>query len=433
MMNVKPIWPTVKLGSLASFRNGLNYSKANFGNGLKVINVRDFGDRSTPAYDSLEEINPNGIFREESLLQKNDILFVRSNGNRELIGRSMMLKENLPFPVSHSAFTIRARFESTQALPEFFSYVFKTPLIRSVLSTQGNGANISNLNQDILNRLEVPLPSLKIQQRISYILSAYDDLIENNTRRIAILEEMARRIYEEWFVRFRFPGYEQVKMVESELGLIPEGWQLLRMGDYCYVTDYVANGSFAALKENVTYCDKPNYAVLVRTKDYGAAWGGSFVYVTEESYRFLKKSTLSTGDIVIGNVGNAGMTFRVPDLGQPMTLGPNAITVRPESNKSYVYEYLCSNTGQHLIKGITSGAAQPKFNKTEFRKLFLPLPPEELLARYKKVADPLWQLKEHLRKKTTNLRATRDLLLPKLISGELDVSTLPEPEEVITE
>lgn len=325
--------------------------------------------------------------------------------------------------------TVLVRPNMTKVNPAYLCYFLLGDYAQGLFHGSSIGATVPHLNMKDIRGMPMPeLPSLVTQRRIASILSAFDDLLENNTRRIAILEEMARRIYEEWFVHFRFPGHEQVRMVESELGLIPEGWKVSRMSEYCDVTDYVANGSFASLKENVTYRDAPDHAILVRTKDFGSGWGGNFVYVDEASYRFLKKSFLEAGDIVVGNVGNAGMTFRVPDLGQPMTLGPNAITVRPKSSTTYVYQYLCNDIGQHLMRGIVSGAAQPKFNKTEFRKLFLPLPSAELLEKYERIGSRLWLFGETLRKKNANLRTTRDLLLPKLISGELDVSHLPEPE-----
>ena len=107
---------------------------------------------------------------------------------------------------------------------KFLYYLLRPQLER--LQTLSTGAATKFLTLTILKSIEVSIPEIETQHRIASILSAYDDLIENNTRRIAILEEMARRIYEEWFVRFRFPGHEQVKMVESELGLIPDGWKV---------------------------------------------------------------------------------------------------------------------------------------------------------------------------------------------------------------
>ena len=102
--------------------------------------------------------------------------------------------------------------------------LFNTRHVRQQIRATASGAKVRHTSPSRIGEVKAPIPSVDVQRRIASILSAYDDLIENNTRRIAILEEMARRIYEEWFVRFRFPGHEQVKMVESELGLIPDGW-----------------------------------------------------------------------------------------------------------------------------------------------------------------------------------------------------------------
>src|SRR2546423_1289053 len=121
----KPIWNTVPLGTLAEFRNGVNFTKTSFGRGMKVINVKDFQDRFEPSYEELGEINPKGVVRENDLLKEGDIVFVRSNGNRQLIGRSLLIKD-APEPVTHSAFTIRARFQSRQAFPLFYAYALRS-------------------------------------------------------------------------------------------------------------------------------------------------------------------------------------------------------------------------------------------------------------------------------------------------------------------
>ena len=152
-------------------------------------------------------------------------------------------------------------------------------------------------------------------------------------------------------------------------------WPIERLGDFAFVTDFVANGSFASLKENVRYSDTPDYAILVRLVDHNSGWHGPSIYVNEAAYRFLKKSKLEPGDIVIANVGaNAGTVFLAPDIGFPMTLGPNSIAVRPEGNNRFFYYYFASEVGQNKLKSIISGSAQPKFNKTDFRNLYIPRP-----------------------------------------------------------
>lgn len=157
-------------------------------------------------------------------------------------------------------------------------------------------------------------------------------------------------------------------------------WAFECISEVANVTDYVANGSFEALRNNVKYRSTPDYAVLVRLVDHNAGWCGDFVYVDKASYDFLRKSALAPGDIVIANVGaNAGTVFRVPDLGRSMTLGPNAVLIRPKDEntlrRDFLYYYLVSNVGQESLRSILSGSAQPKFNKTDLRRLSVPVPP----------------------------------------------------------
>jgi type I restriction enzyme, S subunit len=152
-------------------------------------------------------------------------------------------------------------------------------------------------------------------------------------------------------------------------------WPLAPVKELADVTDFVANGSFASLRENVEYLDAPGHAVLIRLVDFKSHWSAPFVYVDEAAFRFLRKSRLEAGDIVISNVGaNAGTVFTVPRLGIPMTLGPNAICVKPVGNKQFFYYYFSSPQGQAQLRSIISGSAQPKFNKTDFRRLMIPNP-----------------------------------------------------------
>ncbi|MRG83439.1 restriction endonuclease subunit S [Limosilactobacillus reuteri] len=148
-----------------------------------------------------------------------------------------------------------------------------------------------------------------------------------------------------------------------------------KIGDICSViTDYVANGSFSSLKQNVEY-QQHGYAAVIRLKDYRNNFNGPFEYVSKRSYEFLKKTKLMGGEIIISNVGaNIGTVFKVPNLKCGMTLGPNSIMIKTKYVDDYYYYLLKSNYGQSLINSIVSGSAQPKFNKTDFKKLEVPVP-----------------------------------------------------------
>ena len=158
-------------------------------------------------------------------------------------------------------------------------------------------------------------------------------------------------------------------------------FELVKLGEIVIVTDYVANGSFASLKQNVQYLNEKDYAILVRLKDYSSGWNGNYIYVNKKAYNFLEKSKLEVGDVVMCNVGSVGICFKVPDLGQPMTLASNSILIKPSTNRlnnNFMFYIFQSTDFQNLIKNITSSLAQPKFNKTEFKNLKIPLPPLEI-------------------------------------------------------
>ena len=152
-----------------------------------------------------------------------------------------------------------------------------------------------------------------------------------------------------------------------------------KFGELASITSYTSNGSFAGLRENVTYYDSPNFAILVRLVDRNNDWNASFVYVDEHSYNYLKKSSLDPDDLILSNIGvNLGTVFRVPDLKQPMTLGPNSFVLKADKKlQDFLYYYLISPIGKHKIQSIVSGSAQPKFNTTDLKNLEIELPIEE--------------------------------------------------------
>lgn len=236
------------------------------------------------------------------------------------------------------------------------------------------------------------------------------------------LEQQAVLLFKKWFIEFNNTSRS---MIETRFGLIPDSFKLLKNGELpLVVTDYVANGSFASLKANVTLYQEPNYAYFIRNTDLKS---GTFeVFVDEHSYNFLSKSTLYGGEIIISNVGDVGSVFLCPKLDKPMTLGNNIIMLRPEQEnlRYYLYIWFKWLYGQSLIQGIKGGSAQPKFNKTDFKNLPIFLPPDKLLKQFHQIVKPMFELIDKNSTENQALTITRDALLPKLMSGELDVSNI---------
>lgn len=265
------------------------------------------------------------------------------------------------------------------------------------LNRYAGGSAQPLVTQTVLKGVQAKVSDIETQRRIASILSAYDDLIENNTRRSAILEEMARRIYEEWFVHFRFPGHEQVKMVESELGLIPEGWSLRKLGEVVEL----AYGK--ALKAED------------RKQGIFPVYGSSGVVGSHD------EPLVDGPGIIIGRKGNVGSVHWCETPFFPID---TVYFVRTSIPLYYVFFNL---KRQHFIN---NDAAVPGLNRNQAYSLPFLVPSEEVLGQFVKHCLSIFKQLRILAATNANLRTTRDLLLPKLISGELDVSNLPNPKEV---
>ena len=281
------------------------------------------------------------------------------------------------------------------------------------------------LSQSNLKSIRLPLPPFPIQRKIAAVLSAYDDLIENNTRRIKILEEMASAIYREWFVEFRFPGHEEVEMVESELGLIPQGWEVKQLGeivaeiiDYRGKTpkklggDWAESGIMALSAMNVKQGRLVN---LEKAK-----------FISEELYKIWMKSEIAKNDILMTSEAPLGEIYYLTEK-KKICLSQRLFCIRanPKIIKSSIMFYaIGSPVIQGQLQANATGTTVLGIRQAALRKISVIIPPLRLQSKAESVLGTLITTKELLEKKNTNLRQTRDLLLRKLISGEIDVSEL---------
>lgn len=297
--------------------------------------------------------------------------------------------------------------------PDYLFYYFATRRDELLSIGSAGGVRTPIISKSSFEALEIRLPAKDVQRRIASILSAYDDLIENNTRRIAILEEMAKRIYEEWFVHFRFPGHESVRMVESKLGLVPEGWSIRRLGELI---------SFQKGRKP-SQTSKLPHASHVPILLIDALRGGPLEYAMPEKLLLVSESdTIMVMDgsgsceVFVGHEGGIGST-----LGR----------YRTENEDIGAFQlYLLFSTRRDEIRAKNIGAAIPHANKDFINSIEMVVPACDINRKFENLVAPMFALRKVLRIKNANLRATRDVLLPKLISGELDVSSVPEPEDV---
>ncbi|MBY3393569.1 restriction endonuclease subunit S [Rhizobium laguerreae] len=275
----------------------------------------------------------------------------------------------------------------------FLLYSLLGPELQAQIRATGSGSTVEHMRVPDAERLRIPLPDISTQQRIGTILASYDELFLNNQRRIAILEDMARRLFDEWFARCRYPGHEAVPLVETELGMVPEGWAPTRLGSLLTLS----------------------YGKALKADQRRAGpvpVFGSSGMVGEHDQHLVQGP-----GIIVGRKGNVGSVHWSSQDFYPID---TVFFVETNIPLRWVYQLLKRQTF------LNSDAAVPGLNREQAYAMKVVRPHAEPIGRYSQLVEPLFQQVELLTIQNTHLRTARDLLLPKLISGEIDVSTAEE-------
>jgi type I restriction enzyme, S subunit len=397
MKRDKKDWQLTRLGELISIKHGWPFRSQHFSDYQHgrpiVVNIGNFQYTGGFRFDSTAIKAYIGEYPKEFILKPGDILLVMTcqTAGGEILGIPGRIPNDERQYLHNQRMGKVVVLNRKRVDQNFLYWLFLTFDFNHHLVATASGAKILHTAPSRVESYQFQLPPLSTQRKIAAILSAYDDLIENNTRRIAILEEMAQSLYREWFVHFRFPGYEKKRMVESTLGMIPEGWEVVKLGD--------------AVELAYGRALKADTRVVGEIPVYGSA--GIIGYHNE----VLVKGP----GIIVGRKGNVGSIFW-SDIGFfPID---TVFYVRSKICLHYIYYNL---KAQHFIN---NDAAVPGLSRNQAYLLPFLLPSEETLALFQNFVSPLFNQIKKLTRKNAILRQTRDLLLPKLISGEVDVEGL---------
>jgi type I restriction enzyme S subunit len=338
-------------------------------------------------------------------------------GRKGSIG-TVFYEKNDFYPID-TVFYVAPKFEDLDL------YYLSKLLDQVGFQSLNSDAAVPGLNREVALRQQVKIPPLLTQRKIAGILSAYDDLIENNLRRIKILEEMVQTLYREWFVKFRFPGHQKVKMVHSPIGQMPEGWEIRQIGE---VIETLGGGT-PSTKEPSYWegGDIDWYSPSDLTASGSMFITGSSKKITQlgldksSAKLFPAYSLMMTSRATIGVVSINT---------QKACTNQGFITCVPSDRLSVFHLYFWIEESREKIISVASGATFKEISRGEFRELPIVVPPPFIENTFTETVEPMCRLIENLIKKNHNLVVTRDLLLPKLISGKLDVSkmdiTIPE-------
>lgn len=273
------------------------------------------------------------------------------------------------------------------------------------------GAAQPKLSQANLRLIEIPLPPVPTQRRIASILSAYDELIENNQRRIRILEEMARSLYREWFVHFRYPGHESVPLVDSPLGQIPQGWEVKKLGDIA--EDMRRNIPKGRLDEPQPYVGLehiPRRSLALDSWEMASELGSN-------------KLKFKKGEVLFGKIRPYFHKVSVAPFDG--LCSADTIVIRARQSEHYAIVVGCVSSDEFVAHATatSNGSKMPRANWSVLKEQPIAIPTREVAHQFSAAVDPAIRQMQTLIFQTANLRLTRDLLLPRLLSGQVELAT----------
>jgi type I restriction enzyme S subunit len=323
-------------------------------------------------------------------------------------GRAWYVND-LPWPAVTAVDVAIATANDDMVDGRFLAYHLNSPAQLSAVAAEATGTTRLRITRRVLAEMPVPIPPLPTQQKIAAVLAAYDELIENNLRRIEILEEMAQAVYREWFVNFRFPSHEDVALVDSPLGPIPEGWEASTLGDESSV---VMGQSPKSEFYNDAGVGLPFHQGVT---NFGTLFPEHVKYCTVESRIAEAGDTLVSVRAPVGRINVADTR---------MVIGRGLAAVRSLHDNCPGFHY---RQMRHVFReedSMGGGTIYKAIAKGDLLGVHWLVPPSDLRAAFEAKERPLFSLIANLTQQNRNLRAARDLLLPTLVSGSIDVSHL---------
>lgn len=334
--------------------------------------------------------------------QVNDIILAREApaGNVALItkGQKVCLGQR----------TVLIRPNINKVNPEYLVYYMLSPKVQHDLQSSANGATVAHINMPKIRNLKIQIPNRVIQDKIATILSHYDSLIENYQKQIKLLEESAQRLYKEWFVDLRFPGYENTKIVDG----VPEGWAKKRINEFASILSGYAFKS-STFEENGYY-----NIVTIKNVQNGFFEGKRLNHIRKLPPGMPQHCLLNTGDLLLSLTGNIGRVCMV--IGKNNLLNQRVAKIESKY-PAFVYCLFRSNSMFTAINNLGNGAAQQNVSPIRIGELEIIFANDEIISNFEKITSNIRKQILLLHSKINLLSEARDRLLPKLMSGEIEV------------
>lgn len=399
-------WEEVKLGEYADVLSGYAYKSSDFcSNGVPVIKITNV----KPPIISLEEVSyiPEEIAnaKQQYILEYNDVLIAMTgshvNQMNSVVGRVGRVKYEVKSVLNQRVGKIFVKDNSRLDLTFLYYYLGQEKIKFELANVATGSANQANISPNNIRALLIPCPPLDKQQRIASILSAYDDLIENNQKQIKLLEEAAQRLYKEWFVDLRFPGYENVEIIDG----LPSGWEWKRLDE---IADVIMGQSPKSEFYNNNFEGLPFHQGV-------GSYGNR--YVKDDVYSSVKTKVAEAGSVLFSvraPVGRLNITRNKIVIGR----GLSAMNHK-NGYQSYLFYMLKERFFKEDLMG--NGSVYASISKDELLSIKFCVPSEVLLKRFNNIVCEFDRKILVIDEQISKLQELRDRLLPKLMSGEVEV------------
>lgn len=406
---------TVKFGDLylVPTCNGLTRPSSVRGQGYKMVNMGElFSHDIIREYVKMERVQMSEKEQEKFSLKKYDLLFARQSLVASGAGKCSIIKE-LNEITTFESHLIRVRLDKSIANPVYYYYLFQLPY--NPVKTIINQCAQAGIRGSELCNIKVPKPSLTIQNKIANILSTYDDLIENNNKRIKLLEKMAENLYKEWFVRFRFPGYENA---EFENG-IPKGWNYKPLRD---ILSFDRGISYST--KEIDCVDGLNLVNLKNIEGYGGYRRDGLKHYNG---KYKEAQVVVKGDLIMGVTDmtqdrrTVGAVALIPKLQGINVISADLVKINTDISQVFLFSLCKFGFYSKYFSQFANGANVLHLKPNTLLNKKILLPTKNLIDSYDKIVSKYIDLIDELNQTNDNLIKQRDLLLPRLMSGKLEV------------
>ena len=403
----------MKFGNLYAIpsRNGLTKPRSVRGDGIKFVNMGELFENERIGNIEMDRVPVSKTEMRDALLQEDDLLFARQSLVREGAGKCSIIAE-VEEPTTFDSHLIRVRLNRSIANPNFYRYYFASPL--SPMPGIVSQCAQAGIKGSDLKNLDVDCPPLEVQDKIASILGTYDELIENSRRQIKLLEEAARRLYREWFIDLKFPGHETTPIVDG----LPEG---RGRGTLLDLADTVRGCSYSS--DEIMRGEK----TLINLGNLTPFGGFRSGYEKPFSGKSREDQMVAKGDVVMGlteqAIGLAGYAALLPTVPDGSVISADLVKIVPKEGvpAEFVYAILRYGRLSELISPLANGTKIKHLRPQSLSRVTTQIPSIELMQRYAVMVRPVYEQIDVCYQQIAVAREARDRLLPKLMSGEIEV------------